>query len=383
MSLFDQSIDRRHSSSQKWDKYPDGDILPMWVADTDFRAPQPVIDALQQRVAHGVFGYTNAPESLSQAIVERMARLYDWQIRPEWIVYMSGLVPALNLVTRAFTSEQQAVISPDTIYPPFTIAPQLARRELLSVPMIESDGRWLPDFERFEQLAAQPQASLFLLCNPHNPGGTIYTRSELERIADIARRHDLIVCSDEIHCDLLLDEGKPHIPFATLSDDSAARSVTLMAASKTFNIAGLTCAFAIIPDDGVRRRFTRARQGLITDINLLGYTATEAALRHGDTWLSQQIDYLRGNRDYLLSELAGMPGLRCLPIEATYLAWIDASGLGVDDPQQLFEQAGVGLSSGTPFGNPQFVRLNFGCTRATLEEAVRRMRVAIDSLRHS
>lgn len=378
MREFDLLIDRVGTSSQKWNKYRDTDILPMWVADTDFKAPQPVIDALHQRVEHGVFGYTEAPDSLTDAIVQRMQRLYDWQIESEWVVYLSGLVPGLNLVTRAFTGDTDAVISAKPIYPPFMLAPKFSQRTLVTVPMLLQDQRWVIDFTALEAAAARPEARLLLFCNPHNPGGTIYREEELQRLAEIALRHDLLVCSDEIHCDLLLDAGKPHIPLATLDDAIARRTVTLMAPSKTFNIAGLTCAFAIIPDATVRQRFIRTKRGLITDINLLGYAAAEAAYREGDPWLVGQLDYLRANRDYLLAEIDKMPGLSCQPIEATYLAWIDASGLGVADPHAFFEQAGVGLSPGRDFGAPQFIRLNFGCPRSLLEEAVRRMGAALD-----
>ncbi|TAA45905.1 putative C-S lyase [Corallincola luteus] len=374
-NLFDTPVDRLQTASQKWDRYQGQDILPMWVADTDFRAPQAVMDALHQRISHGVFGYTLAPESLNQTIIERMARLYDWQIEADWIVYLPGLVCGLNVATRSLASEGAGVITPVPVYPPFMSSVLLSKRKLLKTPMLLIDGRWQLDLDELRRQAAD--AELLLLCNPHNPGGTVYTRDELEAIRAVAEEFQLTVCSDDIHCDLLLDEDAKHVPFASLNDDAAQRTVTLMAPSKTFNIAGLACSFAIIPNPELRQKFIRAKRGIVPDINLLGYTAAEAAYRDGDEWLSAQLDYLRGNRDRLQQAIAGMPGLSLAHIEATYLAWIDASELQLDCPHQFFEKAGVGLSPGRDFGAPSFIRLNFGCTHATLEQAIKRMQVAL------
>jgi cystathionine beta-lyase len=218
---------------------------------------------------------------------------------------------------------------------------------------------------------------LLLLCNPHNPGGTVYRQAELEQQLAFAQRHDLLVCSDEIHCELLLEPGLRHIPFATLSADAAQRSITLMSPSKTFNIAGLGASLAIIPDARLRTRFISQRNGLVPNVDILAYVAATAAWRDGQPWLDEQLTYLRGNRDWLTRQINGLPGLSMVPPEATYLAWIDASGLGQENPQHFFEQAGVGLSAGADFGDAQFVRLNFGCPRALLEQAVERMARAI------
>ncbi|MGB5855045.1 MAG: PatB family C-S lyase [Oceanisphaera sp.] len=372
---FDQWIDRRPTRALKWLKYEGTDILPMWVADTEFKAPPAVIKALAERVEHGIFGYSRPSSQLTELIIKRMADRYNWQIEADWLVYMPGVVPALNLVCDTFTEPTSNIITAKPIYYPFLQAPGFHGRKAAYVDMVEKDGRWLLDLEQLEQQAQN--SDLFLLCNPHNPGGTIYTQAELLAINEIAERHNVIVCSDEIHCDLLLDEGKPHIPYAAVNADAASRSVILMAPSKTFNIAGLCCSFAIIPNPELRNRFTRAARGIMADVNLLGFVAAEAAYQDGDDWLAAQLVYLRQNRDLLVERLNQVPGVKVLSPEATYLAWIDISALELDDPVGFFEQAGVGVSSGGQFGGSNFIRLNFGCPRAMLEQALDRMITAI------
>lgn len=372
---FDQRIDRRPTRALKWLKYEGTDILPMWVADTEFKAPPAVISALSERVDHGIFGYSRPSPNLTELLVKRMAELYDWHIEADWLVYMPGVVPALNLACQTFSQPDNPIITVKPIYYPFLQAPGFHGRKAAYVDMVEQDGRWVPDFAQLEETAKT--SDLLLLCNPHNPGGTIYTKEELLAINEIAQRHDVIVCSDEIHCDLLLDKGKPHIPYAALNDDAANRSLVLMAPSKTFNIAGLCCSFAIVPNKELRKRFTRAARGIMADVNLLGFVAAEAAYQDGDDWLKAQLDYLRENRDLLVERLNKVPGVKVLSPEATYLAWIDISELQLSDPVGFFEQAGVGLSSGGQFGGSDFIRLNFGCSRAMLEEALDRMISAI------
>jgi cystathionine beta-lyase len=373
---FDRIIDRRDTASEKWEKYRDSEILPMWVADTDFMSPPAVIEALQQRISHGVFGYTQTPAELNQLVVERMHRLYGWTIEADWLVWLPGLVCGLNLSCRSVGADGDSVLGPKPIYPPFMTAPRLSSRQLVTIPMQQQDARWTLDFDALEA-AISADTRLLLFCNPHNPGGTCYRRDELERLASIARRHDLTVCSDEIHCDLILEPGVEHLPLASLNSDIEARSITLMAPSKTYNIAGLGCSFAIIPDPELRKTFRRVRRGIVPDVNLLGYTAALAAYRDGDAWNRRQLDYLRDNRDYLVQEVNRIPGLRMEPVEATYLAWIDVSAAKLDNPAHFFEQAGVGMSPGRDFGDGRFMRLNFGCPRGLLEEAVRRMRSAL------
>jgi len=373
---FDTPVDRRATSSQKWEKYGERDIIPMWVADTDFQAPQAVIDAMQERISHGVFGYTRTPAALNEVVIERMQQRYGWTVTTPELIWLPGLVCGLNLACRSIGDPGDTVISPKPIYPPFISAPQLSDRQVISVPMHQVEGRWLLDFAALEQTITA-DTKLLLFCNPQNPGGTVYRRDELEQLAEIIIRHDLYVCSDEIHCDLILESGVSHIPLASLNDEIAQRTITLMAPSKTFNIAGLGCSFAIIQNPTLRRQFTRVRKGIVPDVNLLGYTAAQAAFEAGDDWNDKQLDYLRENRDYLVTQINQIPGLKLHAGEATYLAWIDVSAAKLENPPHFFEEAGVGLSPGRDFGDENHMRLNFGCTRSTLEEAVRRIRSAM------
>ncbi|MDI3322985.1 PatB family C-S lyase [Pontibacterium granulatum] len=375
-NVFDHPVDRSNTSSLKWEKYRDSDVLPMWVADTDFMSPPAITEALHDRVKHGVFGYTNTPEELDNLVIERLEHLYQWPVEKDWLVWLPGLVCGLNLACRAVGESQDQVLSPKPVYPPFMSSPRLSDRQLVSVPLKESDNRWTLDLEALEA-AITPQSKILLFCNPHNPGGAVYRRKELEALAALVIKHDLMVCSDEIHCDLILEPGLQHIPLGSLNDEIAARTITLMAPSKTYNIAGLACSFAVIPDRQLRQQFLRQMKGIVPDVNLLGFTAAIAAYKHGDAWNNQQLAYLRDNRDYLVQEINQIPGLKLAPIEATYLAWIDVSGAKLDNPPHFFEQAGVGMSPGRDFGDDRYVRLNFGCRRELLEEAVKRIRRAI------
>jgi len=337
------------------------------------------MDALQKRVAHGVFGYTAQPtDELAESIIYRLDKCYGWQIDSDWIILLPSLVSGLNLSCHIAGNMGDTVISPATIYPPFKTAPINAQREVLTVPMHLLDGRWVLDFDALEHaLETQSQIRMLLFCNPHNPGGTVYTRHELEHLHSICQQHDILVCSDEIHCDLMLDRDKQHIPLATLNEDAAMRTITLMAASKTFNIAGLSCGFAIVENPQLRSQLKHATQGLLPEVNLLGQIATTAAFTQGDDWMAQQNDYLRENRDYLYQEINAIPGLNMVLPEATFLAWIDVSSLDLQDPYQFFLEAGVGLSAGSAFGDNNFVRLNFACPKSTLIEAVRRIKNAV------
>jgi cysteine-S-conjugate beta-lyase len=373
---FDTSIDRRHTASIKWDRYKERDILPLWVADMDFRSPPAIIEALHQRVDHGVFGYTSPPETLTAAVVSHLQEQYLWSIHPDWLVWLPGLVCGLNAACRAVGEIGDAVLTVTPIYPPFMTAPTLAGRAIVKVPLKLNGSRWEMDLEVLAR-SITPKTRLFLLCNPHNPTGRVWTSEELLALAELAERRDLIICSDEIHAGLLLDADQRHLPFALLTPEIGRRTITLHAPSKTFNIPGLGCSFAVIADRGQRKAFTRAMDGIVPHVNLLGYAATEAAYRSGEPWRRELIEYLQGNRDLVLQALNAMPGLSVTPVEATYLAWIDARGCGLADPAAFFEAAGVGLSDGTAFGLPGFLRLNFGCPRSLLTEALERMQKAL------
>jgi cystathionine beta-lyase len=305
-----------------------------------------------------------------------LQREYDWQVQSEWLVWLPGLVCGLNVACRAVGGPGDGVLTFTPVYPPFLSAPKLAGRELVRVPLFCSDDLWQMDLDALERVIT-PSTRLLLLCSPHNPVGRIWSREEQQALLELAERHNLTVCSDEIHAGLVLDEGRRHVPFAALSEEAARRTITLQAPSKTYNIPGLGCSFAVIPDQALRRSFRHVMAGIVPHVNLLGYTATLAAYRDGAAWRLALLAYLRGNRDLVARAIAGMPRLKSWPVEATYLAWIDARGLGVADPARFFEEAGVGLSDGAPFGAPGFVRLNFGCPQSLLKTALERMRSAV------
>lgn len=379
---FDTPPDRRGTDSQKWQKYAGRDILPMWVADMDFESPPAIAEALHERVRHGIFGYARPVKSEVDAIVEAMEQRYGWKIEPSWIVWLPGLVVGLNVTAQAFAESNEAVLTLAPVYPPFMTAPKNSGRQSVTVPWAAhaSGHGWEIDWAALER-AVTPQTKLFYLCNPHNPLARVWRRQELTRLAEFCEKHNLVLCSDEIHCDLILDPSLPHIPTALLSPEIAARTITLMAPSKTYNVPGLGTSIAIISDPMRRARFVRATAGIVAEVTCLGFAACEAAYRHSEPWRQALLAYLRGNRDYLLNAIAReLPGVRVeAPVEATYLLWMNVSALGLDQPVAHFEKFGVGLSDGAMFGSPKgsHVRLNFGCPRATLEEAIRRMKAAL------
>lgn len=373
---FDTIIGRTDTASEKWDQYRGRDIIPMWVADMDFRTAPAIIEALHERVSHGVFGYTSPPQKLVETVLAMLKQEYGWQVEAEWIIWLPGLVTGLNVACRAVGEHNDEVLTFTPIYPPFMSAPPLSQRSLIKVPLQLQAGSWGWDPAELEQ-AITPSTRLLLLCNPHNPVGRVWTREELTHIAELAEQHDLIICSDEIHAGLVLDEDKQHIPIATLSAETARRTITLQAPSKTFNIPGLGCSFAVISDHSLRRAFRKAMGRIVSHVNTLGYTAAQAAYSDGGAWRRELIAYLRDNRDLVLDEVGRMPGLSVTHVEATYLAWIDARQTRIEQPVRFFEEAGVGLSDGADFGAPGFVRLNFGCPRSLLIEGLRRMRNAL------
>jgi len=358
----------------RWERYA-GDVIPLWVADTDFRAPPAVLNAIARRVAHGVLGYSVPPAALRDAVIERMQRLYGWRVEPGWVVFVPGVVPGLHLAARHLLRPDQHALVPTPVYHHLKRALELAQRAHTDVPLALSNGRWVLD-EDFLATAARPHSRLLFLCNPQNPGGTIFTRDELSRLAAFAEKHDLVICSDEIHADILLDEGKPHVPIASVSREASRRTVTLISPNKAFGFPGAGCAFAIIEDAALRRAFSSDHHATVHDASVFGYEAALAAYRDGGEWLEAQLAYLRANRDLVEREVGAMPGLKMAHLEATYLAWIDAAGLGVPDPHRHFLDRGVALSPGAQFGAPGFVRLNFGTRRALLTEALARMRRA-------
>lgn len=387
---FDRIIERRHTDSSKWNRYGD-DVLPLWVADMDFASPKPILKALHLRVEQGIFGYGEEPRALREIVAERMQRLYHWRINPDSVVFLPGLVSGLNVVSRAVGSYGSSVLVNTPVYPPFLTAPLNQGIAVHAAPLA-AKCRSLHgvDVLSFEldidalEYALAPDTSFFMLCSPHNPIGRAWNRTELESLAEFCLRHNLVVCSDEIHSDLLLD-GTRHIPIASLSAEIEYRSVTLLAPSKTFNIPGLGCSMAIVPDGGLRARLLQASAGIVPHVNVLGYVAAHAAYTECDDWLADLRRYLTDNRDFVVDYISRfMPSLRVTVPEATYLVWIDCRQAGIEgNPFQFFlNHAKVALNDGAFFGDNGrgFVRLNFGCPRTTLLAALERMAAALSAL---
>ena len=375
---FDCPPDRHGTASSKWEKYGERDVIPLWVADMDFKTAPCVIEALSERVRHGIFGYTQPPKELPAVVTSMLERDFGWRIDPDWIVWMPSLVVGLNVVSRAFAERGEEILTATPIYPPFLSAPRYGERITVTAPLIERDGHWLWDFDALEQ-AVSPKTRSLLLCSPHNPTGRVWTRDELDKLCAFCERHDLVLVSDEIHSGLVLDHDKKHVPVASLGD-IAQRTVTLLSASKTFNVPGLGCAFAIVSNATLRSRLQTTMRGIVHHVGALGYLATMAAFRGGKSWQLALLDYLRGNRDFVEAQLSSMPGLRTWHVEATYLAWIDARELPVRNPLTFFEEAGVGLYDGALFDAPGFLRLNFACPRSLLQQALARMQQAVNTL---
>lgn len=350
----------------------------MWVADMDFPAPPEVLHVLQERIDHGVLGYTVPPEALTTVLIERLRTQYNWTVSPDWIVWLPGLVVGLNLACRAVGTPSDEVLVMTPVYPPFLSAPVLSKRRLRTVPLVQEQGRYVVDEDALRS-AITDRTRLLILCNPHNPVGRAFDRQELERIAQICLDRDVAICSDEVHCDLILDDI-PHIPTAALNSDVAAKTMTLMSPSKTFNLPGLNCAFAIIPDKALRRRFEAVKSGIVPSVNVFGYEAALAAYTQADAWHKALLSQLRSNRDMVEQAVGRIPGLSLNHVEATYLAWIDARELQEGNPKAFFEKAGVGLSDGADFDGSGFVRLNFGCPETTLRQGLDRLDAAVKTL---
>jgi cystathionine beta-lyase len=381
---FDELVDRSRSDSIKWRLYGDG-VLPLWVADMDFKSPEPVIRALRERVDHGVFGYSSEPPELRQVVLDWLDRSFGWQVSPEALVFLPDVATGFNLACHAVAAPGDGVLAQTPVYFPILCAPANAGLTLDQMELTrQPDGYYVIDYDAFEA-GITPRTRLFILCNPHNPVGRVFQRQELERMAEICLRHGIVICSDEIHCDLVF-QGSRHVPIASLAPEVAAQTITLIAPSKTFNVAGLKCAVAIVENAGLRDRFCAARAGLVGSVSLFGYIAALAAYRDGRPWLDEVLRYLEGNRDLLLQTVAEhMPGIGVGRPEGTYLAWLDCRQADLSGNAQEFflQQAKVALNDGEPFGRggEGFVRLNFGCPRATLVEALDRMRQAMQAVR--
>ena len=373
---FDEIINRQGSDSMKWDLYGE-DILPLWVADMDFRSPKPVIKALQDKIAHGIFGYPKTNEKLLEVIVEWVEQSYSWKISAEDIIILPGVVPGLNLAAQALTKPGDSLLIQSPVYGPFHKIANNANIEQLDSPLrYDQNAGYSIDFDDFKS-TIKKNTRIFYLCNPQNPTGRVFNRDELETIADICLKNKTIICSDEIHCDLVYSESK-HIPIASLNPEISQNVITYIAPSKTFNIAGLKASVAIIQNHKLRDKIIQAQRGVVHWINSLGQTGMQAAYANGKEWLNYLLLYLEDNRNFLFNYINEyLPEISFVKPEGTYLGWLDCNKLNIDkEPHKFFlENAKVALNDGAWFGKEGkgFVRLNFGCPRETLKEALERM----------
>jgi cysteine-S-conjugate beta-lyase len=394
---FDQVCDRQNTNCVKWDSaqyiFGKNDVIPMWVADMDFPVAQPIVDALKKRAEHPYYGYTQPGPGITEVIVERLQRKFNWAIKPEWIVFTPGVVPALNVAIRSLTHPGDEVILQEPVYYPFFPAVTSSGCQIVNNGLKRIDDRYEMDFEDLESkfmprmgmVPISRRIKALVLCNPHNPVGRLWNREELTRMGEIAIRHGVTVISDEIHCEILF-KGHRHTPFASISEEFEQNCIVCMAPSKTFSLAGLEASSIIIPNKKLRHSFAGTRAGILPGPNLFGYTALEAAYRFGDEWLDQALDYLQGNLDYLLDFFAKkIPKVKVIPPQGTYLIWLDFTALGMDDltlRQFMREKARVGLDDGFLFGKggSGFQRMNIACPRYMLTEALTRIESAVSSL---
>jgi len=381
---FDRVIDRRSTESNKWHKFPP-DVLPLWVADMDFPSPEPVIRALRERVEHGFFGYGAEQPEFHEVTCDRLLKRYGWKVQPEALVLLPGVIAGFNMAARAIAGPGDGILMQLPVYPPILRLPDNVKMSRDGADLVRGpDGRYTIDLDAVER-AITARTRMFLLCNPHNPVGRVFTREELSRLAAICLRRGLVICADEIHGELV-HPGHQHVPIASLDPEIEACTITLMAPSKTFNLAGLRCAVAVIPNQALREKFVASRLDMVQTPNILGYTAMLAAYRDGQPWLDELLRYLESNRDFLVKHVrANFPGVEVGVPEATYLAWLDCRGAGIpnNDPFTFFlERAKVSFNDGATFGRggQGFVRLNFGCPRSLLMDGLERMETALRSL---
>jgi cystathionine beta-lyase len=376
-SGFDRVIERRGTDSIKWSLF-EPDVLPMWVADMDFPSPPEVVEALRKRVNHGVFGYASEPEELRELVVDRLARAYGWCVAPEALMFLPNVCVGFNLVCQALARPGNGLLIQPPVYFPILQIPENAHlKSRFNELTCTADGRYEIDFESFEREAKRSR--VFVLCNPHNPVSRVFRRDELERMAETCVRHDVIVCSDEIHADFVYD-GRSHVPIASLGREIERRSVTLIAPNKTYNVAGVPCAIAVVPNEEHRRAIESASRGLVAHVGIMGLAAAVAAYKHGEPWAAELLSYLEANRNAVSTFVAErLPGVRLTPVEGTYLAWLDCREAVTEDPHEFFLREGrIALNAGSMFGpgGSGFVRLNFACPRATLMDGLERMRRA-------
>lgn len=383
---FNESINRKNTSSVKWDEtgrvFGSTDVLPMWVADMDFQAPQEVTKAIMDKAQHGIYGYTAISTSVDDAVSSWFQKQHGWELKQEWLTYISGVVPALSATIQTFSNPGDKVIVFSPVYYPFYDMVTYNDRKLITSPMEYRNGRYYMDLQDFEA-KLDGDVKLLLLCNPHNPGGTVWTREELEQLGKICVKHNVIIVSDDIHADLVF-ENHTYNAIASISDDIARQTVTCIAPTKTFNIAGLQAAAMVTSNDSFREKLElfMKKQGHFL-LNMLGVSAMEAAYRHGKPWLDEVLDYIEDNMDYAVEYIQKeIPGVDASKPEGTYLLWIDCRklGLGEEELKRLLLHKGkLALESGGKFGKEGngFVRMNVACTKTTLQEGLLRLKTAL------
>ena len=378
MDAYEPPIDRRGTDSEKWSQYAGRDVLPFWVADMDLPTAPFVIDAIRERLAHPILGYSATPAATVEAFVDWLARRYAWHVREDWLVWLPGVVPGFNQAARALASDGRELVIPAPVYPPFLDTPANAGLRGVHSPLTRGE-RWEMDFDDL-RAKVSPNTAGVLFCNPQNPTGRVYGRGELKELAELAVASDTVVISDEIHCPLVLDAGRRHIPIASLDAAIEARSISLFAPTKAYNFPGLGVGVAVIPDAALRERFEAAKTGFVSSISPLAYAAATAAFRDASSWLDEQNAYLADNAVVLEQAVSDMADIATTRVEGTCLAWLDVSALGLDDPATAFETMGLGLSDGARFGGPGFLRFNFGCPRSLLRRGIERLARAVAEL---
>ena len=375
LTRAERHVDRAGTFSDKWEKYAGQDVLPFWVADMDLPMPPFVVDAVRQRLKHPVLGYTVPPQPVTEAFVNWLDRRHAWRVSEEWLVWLTGVVPGINLAAQAVAEGGRDLVLPVPVYPPFFRVAERAGLQSVFSPMVRHSGRWELDFDSLRARVTQDTAAV-LLCNPQNPTGRVYDRDELTGLADIIVANDTVLISDEIHCPLVVDADRQHIPIASMDAGVAARSVTFFAPTKAYNYPGLGGAVAVIPNAGIRERFEDAIAGLASNVSPLAYAALGAAFADASTWLPQRNAFLARNGTLLAEAVAGTEGIETTPVEGTFMAWLDVSALRLADPAAHFEAHGIGLSDGVEFGAPGFLRFNFGCAKPLLRRGIERLQTA-------
>lgn len=375
MFAFDAVIDRRSSSSSKWVEYGERDVLPFWVADMDFATPGFLLAAIQDRLKHPILGYTEVPQRLESAVIEWAQRRFNWKLDPDWIVWISAVVPGMNVALRSIGNAGDTTLHFIPIYPPFLDMPANNDRLALTTELRIDSGSWVMDLDDVKKKCLL--ASSLLFCNPQNPTGRVYSREELLGLAEICLATETVLISDEIHWGLILDEDKEHIPIASLSSDIAANTITILSHTKSYNLAGMQSAIAIIPNEVLRKNYEDAIRGSMTSGSPLAYAAAISAYEDDSAWLSELSSYLRSNRDLLEERANDLNRISMTHVEGTHLAWLDARSIPVQNPKRYLEAFGLGLSDGEEFGMPGFVRFNFAAPRTLLEQGIDRLQNAV------